>query len=98
MNVDGSGLTDLTNDSANDLAPDFSPDGSKIAFSGDRDAGGIYVMHRDGNAQTRITQGNELTSLDPAFSFDGSKLVFAGLREGFGDLYVMNSDGSAEHA
>ncbi len=36
MNADGSGQTNVTNNSAQELDPTFSPDGSKIAFRSNR--------------------------------------------------------------
>jgi len=38
INLDGSELTNLTNDSAEDWAPRWSPDGSLIAFQTNRTA------------------------------------------------------------
>ena len=56
MNADGSGLTNLTRNSANDWFPAWSPNGKQIAFvsdrSGDRE---IHVMDANGAALTRIT-------------------------------------------
>ena len=37
MNADGTGLTNLTNNSAGDWIPAWSPDGSQIAFASGRD-------------------------------------------------------------
>ena len=45
MNVDGSNLTNLTNNAAPDAYPSWSPDGTKIAFVTIRDGNyEIYVM------------------------------------------------------
>ena len=41
VNVDGSGLRNVTSDRAQDFGPTFSPDGAKLAF----------VSNRDGNLE-----------------------------------------------
>lgn len=76
MNADGSGQTQLTNNSANNVAPAWSPDGRQIAFTSDRDGSWhIYVMNADGSGQTRLTNtsANDYT---PAWSPDGRQIVF----------------------
>ena len=56
MDVDGSNLTNLSQNSAFDADPVWSPDGTKIAFMSVRDGNAeIYVMNADGTNQTRIT-------------------------------------------
>src|SRR5438309_10120709 len=49
MNVDGSGLTTLTNQ--RDFGPSWSFDGKKIAFTRNGDSLDIYVMNADGSGQ-----------------------------------------------
>ena len=61
MNPDGSGQTNLTNNTAGDFDPAWSADGTKIAFSSDRDGNReIYVMNADGSGQTRCTNDSSL--------------------------------------
>lgn len=51
LQVDGSGLTNLTGNPAADTYPVWSPDGSQVAFLSDRRSAGIYdiyVMNADG--------------------------------------------------
>jgi dipeptidyl aminopeptidase/acylaminoacyl peptidase len=56
MDADGSGQTNITNNSANDGGPSWSPDGTRIAFSSGRDdSDEVYVMDADGTGQTRVT-------------------------------------------
>ena len=48
MNIDGSGLVNLTNNPAEDHSPSFSPDGSKIALTSNSDGNsetGIITVH-----------------------------------------------------
>ena len=60
MASDGSGLTNVTNESNHDeLQPAWSPDGSKIAFTSNRDGNyEIYVMSATGSGVTRLTNNS----------------------------------------
>ena len=106
MNVDGTGLTRLTNKK---LIPDtwglsLSPDGRKIAFTVNLNEGGrrspigpisIYVMNVDGTGIKRLTK-TFTNDTHPCFSPDGRKIVFSSGR-GVGnshDIYIINADGT----
>lgn len=102
MNLDGSGLTQLTfnpgdNGGAawrDDGGPAISPDGSKIAFTSTRDGNyEIYVMNADGTGQVRLTN-NPAADHYPAWSPDGTKIAFHSYRDGNAEVYVMNADGT----
>jgi Tol biopolymer transport system component len=93
INADGTGLTDLTNNSAFDWYPDVSPDGSKIVFSSDEDGDyEIYSMNADGTGRRQLTH-NSVFDAQPAWSPDGTKIVFS--RAG-NALYTINADGTGE--
>ncbi len=100
INVDGTGLTTLTNDPARDRLPDWSPDGGRIAFESDRDGSpDIYVINADGTETVRLTFNAALKptldwSLAPDWSPDGRKIAFASDRDGNHEIYVVNADGT----
>jgi TolB protein len=55
VNMDGSGLTRLTNNSTNDGLPTWSPDGKSIAFVSNRSgAWAIWVMDASGDNQRKL--------------------------------------------
>jgi Periplasmic component of the Tol biopolymer transport system len=56
INLDGTGLSRLTDHPAADGRPAWSPDGQWIAFESDRDGKlDIYIMRADGSDVRRIT-------------------------------------------
>ncbi len=97
-NTDGSGVVDITGNSADDIDPAVSPDGTRIAFASNR-AGSydIYVENADGSGTPlRLTAGFD-NELEPSWSPDGNQIVFAqrvpSSSTGY-DIWVMNADGS----
>jgi TolB protein len=77
--VDGTSVTQLTNDVARDAYPAFSPDGQWIAFASTR-AGNwqIYRMDLDGRNVVQVTNG-ATQAVHPSFSPDGTRLVYSAL-------------------
>ena len=95
MNPDGTGVTQLTSNTAADSDPNWSPDGSKIAFRSNRDGEfEIFVMNADGTGGTQLTSNTTDDGLAD-WSPDGSKIAFQTDRDGNGEIYVMNADGSS---
>ena len=89
VNVDGSDLVNLTNNTQPDYGPSWSPDGSKILFESSREPSGIYVMNAEGTAVRRLAAGRA-----PTWSPDGSKIAFVTAAGDHSDIVVMNADGT----
>ena len=97
VNLDGTGLAQLTNNTARDLQPDYSPGGKKLAFVSDRDfRPGIYTMNADGTAQTKRSRGPGVVFQFPSWSPNGKRIAFSSDQDGPLDLYKMHADGSAQ--
>jgi len=98
MNLDGSGVTKLTDNNANDFAGrgrGWSPDGTRILFTSDR--GGeqdIYVMNADGTGVTQLTPTDGFNDVGPSWSPDATHIIFESNRAGDEQIFVMNADGS----
>jgi Tol biopolymer transport system component len=94
VNSDGSGLTQLTDNSAYNISPSISGDGSKIAFDSDVDGDyEIFVVNSDGLGLTQLTH-NTANDEMPSISGDGSKIAFTSHVDGDTEIFLMNSDGS----
>jgi Tol biopolymer transport system component len=97
IDVDGTGLMQLTTDQGFDGNPAWSPDGRQIVFTSDRSGmGQVHVMDADGTDPVQLTFGGEFKDQVPDWSPDGSKIAYAAGDPG--DIFVMNADGSDQHA
>lgn len=95
MNLDGSGLVQLTDHTGKDNYPAVSPDGKKIAYTSDINGNGIWqimVMNWDGTDKTQLTN-NPWRSGYPTWSFDGRFIFFEVYQDGDWEIYRINSSG-----
>jgi TolB protein len=101
MDHDGTHQEQLTTTDAavENNAPAWSPDGRRIAFSSTR--GGhyaIWVMNPRGGNLTQLTTpyGDRYPDSNvPAWSPDGTKIAFwSGIEHRYGNIWVMDADGS----
>jgi dipeptidyl aminopeptidase/acylaminoacyl peptidase len=99
MNADGTGVRQLTKNSALDAYPSWSPDGTKITFTSSRDGDfDIYVMNADGSDQTNITSDDPSYDDFPRWSPDGRWIALETDRYGNGGLSVelITPDGKVQ--
>jgi TolB protein len=100
MNADGSGLTQMTADTAYEFNPKFSVDGTRIAFetwAEGTDGKAIMAMEADGSGLVALTDGTSYDELG-SWAPDG-RIVFVRESEDSGNGYsshvwVMQADGS----
>ena len=95
MNVDGSGVRQVTTSQSGVTAFDVSPDGTRIAFV-QTDAGGnadVYVAGVDGSGITNVS-ASDAADIHPAWAPDGSRIAFSSYRDGDADVFAVRADGS----
>lgn len=85
MNIDGSGLKQITSLGKANWSPYFHPSDKKILFSSNHHSTRgydfqIYSIDLDGSNLTQITYESEFNAF-PMFSHDGKKLVFSSNRQ-----------------
>jgi TolB protein len=101
INSDGTGLTQLTDNTGKDFfvqssEPSISGDGSKIAFrrmdfnTWDR---GIFVINSDGTEEKMLTNSTYYDQ-HPSISDDGNKIAFQGGDDFDFQIFIINSDGT----
>lgn len=101
INVDGSGLTRLTDTPYYEGNPNWSPDGKRIVFSASPNDNNsdLYIMNLDGSGLFHLTL-DPAGEVDPAWSPDGTRIAFVSTRhENFDsnyEIYVINADGTDE--
>jgi Tol biopolymer transport system component len=102
VNVDGSGVKQLTTDPAAEFDPAWSPDGMQIAYRhqpGDDRTTEIWVVNADGSNAHALTE-NDVADWGPGWTPDGrvSWNSAVGVGGGGFHLWVANADGSDQHS
>ena len=96
MNGTGNAQRRLTRTAAEERSLTWSPDGRRIAVvvQGRKGAGPVtsrllYVVNADGSDRRLLGRGHA-----PTWSPDGRKIAFRSDRDGNGEVYVVNADGT----
>jgi len=92
--LDGSNLTQLTNNGASESGPEWSPDGTKITFYRQWPASDyeIMTMRADGSSITAVTNNTDDDHY-PTWSPDGRMIAFMTDRDGNEEIYTMYENG-----
>lgn len=99
INVDGSGISKITDSPGRDYGPSISPDGLGVAFTREDSNRNVYLTSCDGTGLLRLTQGTPGDDFAPAWSPDGGTIAFLSTRDHAGsdfpyaELYLMDPDG-----
>lgn len=98
INLDGTGLTRLTESDGYDAEGSFSPDGKQIVFTSSRDGDpDLFIMNADG---TGVRQLTDVPGYDggPFFSPDGNWVIFRSDRDkkDMLQLFAISKDGKTE--
>jgi TolB protein len=104
VNVDGSGLRQLTPWAEGVGTPSWSPEGSTVVFRGGIVAqppdghSQIFVIGADGSGMSRLTFGSKASSFWPSWSPEGNRIVFTrwDFDQGGFELRSMDEDGSGK--
>jgi len=103
MTSEGKGRARITSTLVPERDPSWSPDGTRIVYAARTRVRGpfrIFVAKADGGARAQLTtQPAGSVDRSPVWSPDGTKIAFMSDRDGgFPEIYVMNADGTGEHA
>jgi serine/threonine protein kinase len=84
MNIDGSGVTNLTDDLAQNRQPVWSPNGSQMLLVSTRGgAEEIFIMPAEGGDIRRYSSGSGQSDVHASWSMDGSLIIFERYLSGF---------------
>lgn len=94
MNLDGSNVIPLTDDSATDRIPVWSRDGTRIAFSSNRSGTSqVWIMSADGTDLAQVTDvaGGIFDGSSLSWYPDDARIAFIGSDR---SVYTVSADGS----
>ena len=92
INVDGSGLTQLTFSPGYDGMASWAPDGSHIVFISNR-TGGYHIWRMNPDGSNLIELNNMPYSMDPYYSPDGKAIFFDAYDpSGFARVWALRVD------
>jgi TolB protein len=100
INVDGTGLSKLTDGRQDDAQPQWSADMNLIVFTSNGTPGAlnkVFVMRGDGSSKRQISTGSKHDAA-PSFSTDGRMVAWAAtteLPENWRDIGVAPTDGAS---
>ena len=95
MNLDGTGLQQLTGTSGAERGPSWSPDGTQIAFYGaasEQSTYDIFLINVDGTNLRNLTRTPAVDERYPTWSPDGTRIAFHSDADGDYDIYVIHID------
>jgi WD40-like Beta Propeller Repeat len=92
IDTDGTGLMQLTDNTANDIEPAYMPSG-QIAFTSDRDGSNdIWLMNSDGTGQLKPAFNSDASDSQPDVSADGTEIAITSDRAGSPDIWLLHAD------
>ncbi len=90
MDADGNNVTQITHNNVNEFDPIWSPNGQQLAFGRCQATCDVVVINADGSGEKVLINDG----FPGAWSPDGRRIAFGSSRDGDGEVFIMNADGS----